>query len=254
MPTIPGGERTMSLDLSNLPFFAGKTLTAPVLLSQQGFSNENYSFYADKQRYLLRKFRLQDRDRTLEYEVQKLAYQHDLAAQPYYLNLEEGFMVCEYLDGKHISKLTRVEISVFVEQLKRLHTLKIDQQPLVLEDNFSVLTVELEEAFAVIDNTSLEMVLCHNDLNPQNCIFFNEAIKFIDWEFAGMNDRYFDLASFSVEFQFSILDEAYMLALYFGRAGWDKKKLDAYKIIYRALCAQWFENNTESTMKQLILQ
>ena len=234
----------MSLDLSNLALFAGKTLTEPVILSQQGFSNENYSFYADKQRYLLRKFKLQDRDRTLEYEVQKLAYQHGLAAQPYYLNLEDDFMICEYLDGKHIGKLTRAEIAVLIQQLKQLHLLKIDQQPLDLEDNFSVLTQELEEAFGVINNTSLEMVLCHNDLNPLNCIFSKETIKFIDWEFAGMNDCYFDLASFSVEFQFTVLDEAYMLASYFGRAGWDKKKLDAYKVVYKALCQQWFKENT----------
>ena len=244
MPTIPGGKHIMNLDLSSLSLFAGKMLTQPMLLSQQGFSNENYSFYADKQRCLLRKFKLQDRDRTLEYEVQRLAYQHGLAAQPYHLNLEEGFMICEYLEGKHTSKLTRAEIAMFIKQLKQLHALKIDQQPLALERDFPVLTQELEEAFAVIDNISFETVLCHNDLNPQNCIFFNEAIKFIDWEFAGMNDRYFDLASFSVEFQFSVLDEAYMLASYFGMRGWDKKKLDAYKIIYRALCAQWFEENT----------
>ena len=233
----------MNIDLSSLPLFAGKTLTPPVLLSQQGFSNENYSFYADKKRYLLRKFILQDRDRTLEYEIQKLAYQHALAAQPYYLNLEEGFMICEYLDGKHINKLTRPEISVFVEQLKQLHTLKIDQEPLVLKSNFSILTEELEEAFDVIHNATVETVLSHNDLNPLNCIFFKETIKFIDWEFAGMNDRYFDLASFSVEFQLNELDEAYILASYFTDKKWDKKKLDAYKVIYRALCAQWFEEN-----------
>lgn len=244
MLIIPGGKRTMILDLSSLSLFVGKTLTEPVLLSQQGFSNENYSFYADKQRYLLRKFKLQDRDRALEYEVQKLVHQHDLAAQPYYLNLEEGFMICEYLEGRHTSKLKRSEISMFVQQLKQLHTLKIDQQPLALKANFSVFTQEIKEAFDVINNASLETVLSHNDLNPQNCIFSKETIKFIDWEFAGMNDRYFDLASFSVEFQFTVLDEAYMLASYFGRTGWDKKKLDAYKVIYKALCNQWFEDNT----------
>ncbi len=244
MPITPGGKHTMNLDLSSLPLFAGKTLTPPILLSQQGFSNENYSFYADKQRYLLRKFKLQDRDRILEYEVQKFAYQYGLAAQPYYLNLEDGFMICEYLEGKHITKLTRAEITVSVQQLKQLHALQIEQQPLALKANFSVFTEELEESFELIDNASSEMVLCHNDLNPQNCIFSKETIKFIDWEFAGMNDRYFDLASFSVEFQFSVLDEAYMLALYFGDKKWDKEKLDAYKVIYRALCAQWFEENT----------
>jgi aminoglycoside phosphotransferase (APT) family kinase protein len=243
MPTIPGGKRTMP-NLSSLPLFAGKTVTKPVLLSQQGFSNENYSFYADKKRYLLRKFKLQDRDRTLEYDVQELAYQYGLAAQPYYLNLEEGFMICEYLEGKHIDKLARAEVSMFVQQLKRLHTLKIDQQALALESNFSAYTKELEEAFDLINNTSVEMVLCHNDLNPQNCIFSKQTIKFIDLEFSTMNDRYFDLAAISVEFQFTVLDEAYMLASYFGRAGWDKKKLDAYKVVYKALCQQWFKDHT----------
>ena len=244
MRITPGGKHFMQIDLSKIPLFTGKTLTEPLLLSQQGFSNENYSFYANKQRYLLRKFILQDRDRTLEYEVQKLAYQHDLAAQPYCLNLEEGFMVCAYLDGKHSSRLTRAEIAMSVQQLKRLHALKIDQQPLVLKNNFSVLTQELKKAFDVIDNASVETVLCHNDLNPLNCIFSKKSIKFIDWEFAGMNDRYFDLASFSVEFQFTVVDEAYMLASYFGMQGWDKKKLDAYKVIYKAMCKQWFEDNT----------
>ena len=66
----------------------------------------------------------------------------------------------------------------------------------------------------------------------------------IDWEFAGMNDKYFDLAAISVEFKFEFLDEAYLLASYFGRAGWNKKKFDAYKIIYSALCTQWFTENT----------
>ncbi len=244
MPIIPGGKRTMILDLSSLALFAGKTVSKPVLLSKQGFSNENYSFYADKQRYLLRKFKLQDRDRTLEYEVQKLAYQYGLAAQPLYLNIEEGFMICEYLEGKHTSKLTRAEITVSVQQLKQLHALQIEQQPLALKANFSVFTEELEESFELIDNASSEMVLCHNDLNPQNCIFSKETIKFIDWEFASMNDLYFDLASFSVEFQFSVLDEAYMLALYFGKEGWNNKKLEAYKVIYKALCQQWFKENT----------
>ena len=230
-------------DLSALALFREKTLTQPVLLSQQGFSNENYSFYADKKRYLLRKFILQDRDRTLEYEIQKFAYQYGLAAQPYYLNLEEGFMICEYLEGKHTSELTRAEISVFVEQLKQLHVLKIDQQPLALKANFSILTQELGEAFDVINHASAEMVLCHNDLNPLNCIFSKQTIKFIDWEFSTMNDRYFDLASFSVEFKFNAGDEALMMKLYFANRKWDKEKLDAYKVIYKALCKQWFEEN-----------
>lgn len=243
MPTLPGGKRTMNLELSNLTLFAGKTVSTPVLLSQQGFANENYSFYADKERYLLRKFKLQDRDRTLEYEVQKLAYQHGLAAQPCYLNLEEGFMICEYLDGKHKTDLSKAEITLFAQQLKMLHSIKIDQSPLDVKSEFPTLTKELEEAFAYIDTTLLETVLCHNDLNPLNCIFAKDGLMFIDWEFSGVNDRYFDMASVSVEFSFDNNDEISFMDLYFENEKWDKKKLNAYKVIYIALCQQWFKDN-----------
>ncbi len=234
----------MSIDLSSLPLFRGKSVTKPILLSQQGFSNENYSFYADKKRYLLRKFKLQGRDRALEYTVQNLAYKHALAAKPLHLDIEAGFMLCEYVDGKHIMDLSKDEIILLAQQLQTLHSLEIDQSPLNLKTEFSVMAQELEEAFNYIDTTPLEMVLCHNDLNPLNCIFSKDSLNLIDWEFAGMNDRYFDLASCSVEYQFNTVNEETMLRSYFTDKKWDQKKLDAYKIIYRALCTKWFKENT----------
>ena len=244
MLTIPGGRLIMQIDLSHISFFKEKTLTEPVLLSKQGFSNENYSFYADKKRYLLRKFKLQDRDRALEYTVQNLAYQHTLAAKPLHLDFEEGFMLCEYVDGKHKTNLSKNEITLLSQQLQILHSLKIDKSPLLLKTEFSTLTNELEEAFNYIETIPSEIVLCHNDLNPLNCIFSKDRLTLIDWEFAGMNDRYFDLASCSVEFQFSVEDEVFMLRSYFADKKWDKEKLYAYKVIYKALCTLWFKENT----------
>jgi thiamine kinase-like enzyme len=243
MPTTLGGKHTMPLNFSSIPLFREKTVSNPVLLSQQGLSNENYSFYVDKKRYLLRKFKLKDRDRALEYEVQSLAYQHALAAKPLHLDLEKSFMVCEYVEGKHKINLSKADITLFSQQLQILHSLKIDQRSLDIKAEFSVITKELEEAFALIDTTPFEKVLCHNDLNPLNCIFFKEGLKLIDWEFAGMNDRYFDLASVAVEFSLDKDDEIYFMNLYFANEKWDQRKLNAYKVIYKALCKQWFENN-----------
>jgi thiamine kinase-like enzyme len=153
-------------------------------------------------------------------------------------------MICEFLEGHHKEKLERAEISLMAQVLKILHSLKIDHPLLDLKSEFSVLDESLKDAFEIIESTEKEIVLCHNDLNPKNCIFSTKGLKLIDWEFAGMNDRYFDLAAISVEFQLVLLDEAYLLALYFGRDGWNKKKFDAYKVIYKALCEKWFKENT----------
>jgi aminoglycoside phosphotransferase len=224
--------------------FKGKSITSLKKLPEQGFSNENYIFTLENTTYLFRKFKLQDRDRQLEFDVQTLAYKKGLAAEPLLLDLENAYMICEFLDGHHKEKLRKAEISLIAQVLKTLHSLEIEQDPLDLKNEFSVLSKMLEDAFEVIESSPKEIVLCHNDLNIKICIFSKQKLKLIDWEFAGMNDRYFDLASFSVEFQLSLLDEAYLLASYFGSKGWDKKKLDAYKIIYRALCTKWFNENT----------
>ena len=224
--------------------FKGKRIKHFDLLPEQGFSNENYIFTLDGKIYLLRKFKLQDRDRQEEFDVQTLAYKSGLAAKPFVLNISNDYMVCEFLEGQHKEKLEKTDISLLVQVLKTLHSLNLKSQPIDLKSEFSVLDESLKDAFDVIDHTPQEIVLCHNDLNPKNCIFSKNSLKLIDWEFAKLNDRYFDLAAVSVEFKFEFLDDAYLLASYFGRAGWNKKKFDAYKIIYKALCKQWFKENT----------
>ena len=236
---MPLGER----DLMQITF-RGKEINNLKKLPEQGFSNENYSFTLDKKTYLFRQFKLKDRNRQQEFETQTLAYEKGLAAKPMVLDLENGYMICEFLDGHHKEKLEREDIRLMVHVIKKLHALQTEHQALDLKNEFTVLDMNLEDAFKTIDSTSKEMVLCHNDLNPKNCIFTSKGLKLIDWEFAGMNDKYFDLAAISIEFKFELLDEAYLLASYFGREDWNKKKFDAYKVIYKALCENWFIENT----------
>jgi len=242
---MPAGKRRMmKKDLSKLNFLQAIEEEGHLtLLPEQGFSNENYVFTQDQKRYLLRKFKLQDRDRALEYEIQSVAYQHGLAAEPLHLDLFQGFMVCEFLEGEHKKKLERADLGLFALQLKILHNIKIESNPLELKQMFKAISPDIEEAFSLIDSFPKALALCHNDLNAKNCIFSKEGLKFIDWEFAGMNDIYFDIASLSVEFNLESMDEAYFLASYFGMNGWNKEKLDAYKVVYKALCKQWFEEN-----------
>jgi thiamine kinase-like enzyme len=58
-------------------------------------------------------------------------------------------------------------------------------------------------------------VPCHNDLLNAN--FLDDgAIRIVDWEYAGMGDRFFDLANFSVNHEFHLDDDRRLLAAYFG--------------------------------------
>ncbi|TMC37971.1 MAG: hypothetical protein E6J28_06900, partial [Chloroflexi bacterium] len=42
------------------------------------------------------------------------------------------------------------------------------------------------------------------------------SIRIVDWEYAGMGDRFFDLANFSINHEFGVEDDRRFLHAYFG--------------------------------------
>jgi thiamine kinase-like enzyme len=57
---------------------------------------------------------------------------------------------------------------------------------------------------------------CHNDLLNANFIADGERLWIVDWEYAGMGDRFFDLANFSVNHELSDAESQALLRAYFG--------------------------------------
>lgn len=56
---------------------------------------------------------------------------------------------------------------------------------------------------------------CHNDLLAANFLLTSEGrLQLIDWEYAGMNDRFFDLGNFAVNN--GLEDDEGLIAAYFG--------------------------------------
>jgi aminoglycoside phosphotransferase (APT) family kinase protein len=217
--------------LKTHPFFNGKQIDSCDRLENQGYCNENYLVVADGVKYIVRKLLRDDIDRVFEWKVQNLAYAEGITAEPLVFDRENGFMVFTFLEGEHKSKLELDELKVLAQTLQKLHSISIDTKP-----------IELQTDTSTVECYPQENVLCHNDLNSQN-IFFSDELKFIDWEYAGVNDRYFDLASVCVEFGLNGEMVEVFLEAYFMDEDFSLEKLEAYKVIYRALCEEWFQNN-----------
>jgi thiamine kinase-like enzyme len=58
-------------------------------------------------------------------------------------------------------------------------------------------------------------VPCHNDLLPANFIRDGDRIWIVDWEYAGMGDRWFDLGNFAVNNELDTEAEALLIEAYF---------------------------------------
>jgi thiamine kinase-like enzyme len=69
---------------------------------------------------------------------------------------------------------------------------------------------------AALTHPDHDPVPCHNDLLTSNFLREGERIRIVDWEYAGMGDRFFDLGNLAVNNGFGADDEARLLEAYFG--------------------------------------
>jgi thiamine kinase-like enzyme len=69
---------------------------------------------------------------------------------------------------------------------------------------------------AALRHPEHDPVPCHDDLLPANLLWDGARVRIVDWEYAGMNDRYFDLGNLAVNGGFGAAEEEALLAAYFG--------------------------------------
>jgi thiamine kinase-like enzyme len=76
---------------------------------------------------------------------------------------------------------------------------------------------------AVGDDPDHAPVPCHNDLLPANFLR-GERIVIVDWEYAGMGDRFFDLGNLAVNNEYEDDDEERLLEAYFGEPATPRRR------------------------------
>ncbi|MEG1639111.1 MAG: phosphotransferase, partial [Erysipelotrichaceae bacterium] len=85
--------------------------------------------------------------------------------------------------------------------------------------------------------------LCHIDSVPDNFMFTSNEIKLIDWEYAGMQDAYVDIAMFAIYSLYDKKQVDQLIDAYFdGNCPFDiKTKIYAYIAICGLLWSNWCE-------------
>lgn len=78
----------------------------------------------------------------------------------------------------------------------------------------AVIADAVTEALATEPLRDRTFVLSHNDVNPSNLVYDGEKILLVDWDAAGVNDPYFDLAAVSIFLRMDAATCAKLLAAY----------------------------------------
>ncbi len=232
--------------LKKHPFFSDKTIESCTLLEHQGYCNENYLLVVDGVKYIVRSFVKNDTDRLQEFDIQKQASNFAIAPEPLLLNLEDGYMVMKFIEGIHKKKLDIEMLYNLVDCISTLHDkVSIKGDMLNIKE---VLHTRNEEIDGALDTLELDIkypsdfVVSHNDLNPMNILWQGSKPILLDFEYASVNSHYFDLGAISIEFSLDKKEETLMLRRYFGSC-FLRENFDAYKVLYKALCEEWFQKN-----------
>jgi len=227
--------------LEKYPLFQDKPILSIAPVATQGYCNLNYKVTTDSQIYLVRKLLSNEVDREKEYLLQQQAAALGLSPKIICFDREDQVMIMPFIEGEHCQILDIPRLTALVDTLKQLHgNLHYDEAPIDLEMAIKSKEEPITEAFETIRNYPNETVICHNDLNSRNILWQAEKPYVLDFEYAGMNDCYFDLAAISEEFSFSKEQEKYMLHHYF-EGNFFREKFEAYKVVYMQLCKEWFD-------------
>lgn len=196
-----------------------------------------------------------------EHNILNILKRTSLCPQIIYHNNNSGILLTKYLNFSNLSFETfksKDFLSSLANSLNNLHSLSYKQVETFnpfneIRFNINYLKNISFEFHHNIDlyidylNTLEEkyinkkdLALCHNDLNTSNILFKDNIVYFIDFEFSGVCDIFFDLATLS--WFLNEDEQRFLLTSYFKtdeNLSYKKEKLNDYLFIVKLWNASW---------------
>lgn len=233
-------QETSQLDelLQRFPQLAGKRLDVHLLPG--GITNLNYKINVENDTYVLRvageNSELLGIDRSCEVACAQAAARAGIGAEIVAVDIASKAMLTRFVAGTTITAADSRQPAVMpriVKAVKQYH----DSAPgkglfsaFATVRNYHCVALQHGVQLPAVTKKALELFdrieaevgsnespcPCHNDLLPANFIDDGTNIFIIDWEYAGMGDRFFDLGNLAVNHEYEDEQERMLLSLYFG--------------------------------------
>lgn len=242
-------SRTIEAGLREVPGWKSSAISLRVLSG--GITNRNFVASVDGEQFVVRV----PGERTDVLGIDRL-HEAEAATRASVLGIGPptvgelatfGTLITKFVAGQHLSgEAFTARLPEVVTMVKRFH----DSGPLagafpihrIVEahvrdaqlhgvspprvwDALHTISLLIESAFT---KTADALVPCHNDLLPTNVLFATDRTWLIDFEYAGMNNAYFDLGNLSVNCSLDDAGDETLLLSYFDtvtKQRWAKLQL-----------------------------
>jgi len=206
-----------------------------------GITNHNFEIHLDGERFVLRiggkDTELLGIDRRAEEDAARMAASIGIGPEVVAVVQPEGYLVTRFIEGRPIppERMRDPEvIAAVAESVRAIHggppiLGRFDAHRVV--ETYAATAgargVPIPDAYGWAHEWSARieaargpqpLVPCHDDLLNANFIDDGDRVRIVDWEYAGMGDRHFDLGNFSVKHDFGPEEDEALAASYFGAA------------------------------------
>ena len=188
-------------------------------LIRNGETSFTYFGYFNNQKSIL-KILKKNTDKNLEnnFYSQKISNQivkENLFPKIMYSDYKNSLYVYEYFEGKELQTLNKELIIMIGSKLKKLHSLDLDKNLNSFDSQINLYIQKINEnknnkilkegikLYKKLKNNKFDNVVSHNDLNYSNILFNNYEVRFIDYDYLSINDRFCDLARICSSYKFS---------------------------------------------------
>lgn len=206
-----------------------------------GITNNNFRIEIGKETFVIRipgaNTELLGIHREDEYAANLAAGKLGVAPEVFYFIQPEEYLVTRFINGRPLppDEISQPDnIRRVMQALRKIHALeafpgrfdafrvvreysKIAQRYRVaLPNKHDWLIARMDDAEKALSAQPRLLFPCHNDLLNANFLS-NGTLYILDWEYAGMGDKFFDLANFSENHELTDEQDAWLLKCYFEK-------------------------------------
>ena len=274
---LDAGSRNLendTIDVAASALDVDKSDIRNITVLKKGMTNRSFLFTCRDQKYIMRiPGEGTDHliDRRKEASVYAAIKGKGICEDNVYLNPDNGYKITRYIENsRNCDPLDQEDLRRCMKKLHDFHDLKLkvkhkfdifdqikyyeklwDGAPSVYRDYEETLkhVLSLKD---YIDKQDIELTLTHIDAVPDNFMIIDGAkdeensIQLIDWEYAGMQDRYVDIAMFAIYAYFDRQQADNLIDLYFEAGGQKTDENIRTRIYaYMAMCGMLWSNWTE---------
>ena len=183
--------------------------------------------------------------------AQRWAAKRSLAPKVVYAPNDGRYLLMDFLNGEELvaSEPDAANVIAIAELIRALHDEGIDQTGIACGyfnyrayceqylqqcgTEIQKLLHSLQPALDIFTQDQTPLKFCHNDLVLSNCLLDDGKALILDWEFAQINNPWFDLASIIYYWQLNATQSRAFLAAYHS----DLEAQHQQPIFYAAQCA-----------------